>query len=268
MSETVRNDESSSKNIYGDSPEIIIGLPRKRDLIQNSKYWKDVQLPIDILLLTVKDYEFLSCYYYIVRPFRSYFKGIGNVYFGGIDNYRDVKLKVALVNFRGYSKDRADVFFALQEAVIQLRPKAIFSVGHCSGMSQESTRLGDVVISTQLTNYSLNPDNKKDRKEFRASTIQIGRDMNHLIPFMSVGWHPPLKDPGARKVKIHIGEILSGPELVQAEWQRDELVKSFPRAIAIETAAWGKISFSFEVTVTVKSAHRDIWIYLFPGREN
>ena len=267
MSETVRNDESSSKNIYGDPPKISANIPDISEVTQIHKSWNDVQLPIDILWLTVKNYEFLSCYYYLMDPFRSYFKGIGNVYFGDIGDYRDVRLKVALVNFQGYSQDSA-VFFALKEAVTQLRPKAIFSVGHCSGMSQESTRLGDVVISTQLTNYSLNPDNKKDRKEFRASTIQIGRDMNHLIPFMSVGWYPPLNDPGAREVKIHIGEILSGPELVQAEWQRDELVKSFPRAIAIETAAWGKISFSFEVTVTVKSAHRDIWIYLFPGRES
>ena len=75
MSEIVRTDESSPNNIYGDPPKINISLPEKGELTQNSKRWKDVQLPIDILLLTVKDCEFVSCYYYIVDPFRSITRG-------------------------------------------------------------------------------------------------------------------------------------------------------------------------------------------------
>ena len=268
MSETVRNDESSSKNIYGDPPEIIIELPRKRDLIQNSKHWKDVQLPIDILLLTVKDYEFLSCYYYIVRPFRSYFKGLGYVYFGGIrHDYEDVKLKVALVRYQD-SIDRGYTFSALKTAACLLRPRAIFSVGYCIGMSPESTKLGDVVTPIELTNCDLYQDHKEDRKDFHTTTIHIGRDMFVFSRDMGFGWKPPLENDEESKAKIHCGHILSGSELVQAERQRDELVKSFPKAIAIDTDERRKISFSFEVTVTVKSAHRDIWIYLFPGREN
>ena len=80
MSETSKTDESSPKNIYGDPPKIDISLPEISELTQNSKCWRDVQLPIDILLLTVKDCEFLSCYYYINDPFRSYFKELGPVY--------------------------------------------------------------------------------------------------------------------------------------------------------------------------------------------
>ena len=45
-------------------------------------------------------------------------------------------------------------------------------------------------------------------------------------------------------------------------------MKSFPEAIAIETEGEGKISFSFEVTVIVKSSQRDIWVHLFSGRES
>ena len=140
MSETVRTDESSSKNtVYGDPPKVNISLPEISELTQDSKRWKDVQLPIDILLLTVKDCEFLSCYYYINDPYRSYFKGLGRVYFGSFGEDQDVKLKVALMKCSEGCKVPGGALNVVKNAVTQLRPKAVFSVGHCSGMNQEST---------------------------------------------------------------------------------------------------------------------------------
>ena len=207
-SKRAKTDENSLKNIYGDPPKINFSLPEISELTQDFKDWKDVQLPIDILLLTVKDCEFLSCYYYINDPFRSYFKGLGPVYFGSIGEDQDVKLKVALMKCSEGSKVPGGALTVVKNAVTQLRPKAVFTVGHCSGMNQE---------------------------------------------YAAYGWNPPLENPQERKVEVHCGEVLSGCELVQAEWRRDELVKSFPAAIAIETEGEGKISFSFEVTVTVKS---------------
>ena len=267
MSVTVRTDQNSSKNIYGDPPKISISLPDISELTQNFKGWKDVQLPIDILLLTVKDCEFLSCYYYINDPFRSYFKGLGPVYFGSIGEDQDVKLNVALMKCSEGSKIPGGALTVVKNAVTQLRPKAVFTVGHCSGMNQESTKLGDVVVSEKLTTYSYQKITK-DGKKFCGLTTPVSRDIAALIQYAAYGWNPPLENPKERKVEVHCGEVLSGSELVQAEWRRDELVKSFPGAIAIETEGEGKISFSFEVTVTVKSTQRDIWIYLYPGREN
>ena len=267
MSETVRNDESSSKDIYGDPPKINIKLPEISELTQNSKHWEDVQLPIDILLLTMKDCEFLSCYFYVIDPFRSYFKGLGYVYFGGIRDYQDVKRKVALVRYQ-YSIDRGYSFGALKTAAHLLRPRAIFSVGYCIGMSPKSTKLGDVVTPLELTSCYFYQNHKKGRKEFDTTTHHIGRDALTLSGHMGDGWRPPIENYTESKAKIHHGQILRGSGFVQAEWQRDELVKSFPKAIAIDPDEPCKISFSFEVTVTVKSADRDIWIYLFPGRES
>ena len=122
MSVTVRTDQNSSKNIYGDPPKINFNLPEIIELTQNFKSWKDVQLPIDILLLTVKDCEFISCYYYIVDPFRSYFKGLGHVYFGGIGEDQDDKLKVALMKCSEGSKVPVDGLTVVKNAVTQLRP--------------------------------------------------------------------------------------------------------------------------------------------------
>ena len=267
MSETVRTDESSSKNIYGDPPKVNISLPEISELTQNSKRWKDVQLPIDILLLTVKDCEFLSCYYYINDPYRSYFKGLGRVYFGSFGEDQDVKLKVALMKCSEGCKVPGGALTVVKNAVAQLRPKAVFSVGHCSGMNQESTKLGDVVVSEKLTTYSYQKVTE-DGKKFRGLTTPVSRDIAELIECAGHGWNPPLENPKERKVEVHCGEVLSGSELVQAEWRRDELVKSFPEAIAIETEGEGKISFSFGVTVIVKSSQRDIWVHLFSGRES
>ena len=259
MSESMRTDQNSSKNIYGDPPKINISLPEISELTQNSKRWKDVQLPIDILLLTVKDCEFLSCYYYINDPFRSYLKGLGLVYFGSIGEDQDVKLNVALMKCSEGSKVPGGALTVVKNAVTQLRPKAVFTVGHCSGMNQESTKLGDVVVSEKLTAYSYQKITK-DGNKFCGFTTPLSRDMAALIQYPAYGWNPPLENPKERNVEVHCGEVLIGSELLQAEWRQDELVKSFPEAIAIETEGEGKISFSFEVTVTVKSAQRDIWI--------
>ena len=255
---------STFRNNHGDPPKINVNLPEISEVTQNSKRWKDVQLPIDILLLTVKDCEFLSCYYYINDPFRSYFKGLGPVYFGSIGEDQDVKLNVALMKCLKCSRVPGSALAVVNTAVIQLRPKAVFSVGHCSGMNQESTKLGDVVVSEKLTTFSYQKVTKDGRKFCGLITL-VSRDIAELIKSTAYSWNPPLENPRKRKVEVHCGEVLNGSELVQAEWQRDELMKSFPEAIAIETEGEGKISFSFEATVTVKSAQRDIWIYLYPG---
>ena len=265
MSETAKTDKSSPKNV-GDPPKINISLPEISELTQDFKDWKDVQLPIDILLLTVKDCEFLSCYHYVVDPFRSYLKGLGHVYFGSIGEDQDVKLKVALMKCSEGSKVPGGALTVVKNAVTQLRPKAVFSVGQCSGMNQESTKLGDVVVSEKLTTYSYQ-EVTNDGWKFCGFTTPVSRDIAELFRCAGHGWKVPLENPKERKVEVHCGEVLSGSELVQAEWRRNELVKSFPKAIAIETEAEGKFSFSFEVTVTVKSAQRDIWIYLYPGRQ-
>ena len=255
------------KNIYGDSPKINISLPEISELTQNSKRWKDVQLPIDILLLTVKDCEFLSCYYYVVDPFRSYFKGLGHVYFGSIGEDQDVKLKVALMKCPEGSAVPGGAWTVIKNAVTQLGPKVVFSVGHCSGMSQETTKLGDVVVSGKLAMYTYEGVTK-DGKILHALKTPVSRQVAELVKCAGYGWNPPLENPKERNVKVHCGEVLSGYEHVQVGWRRDELVKSFPEAIAIETKGDGKISFSFGVNVIVKSSQRDIWVHLFSGRES
>ena len=231
---------STFGNIHGDPPKINVDLPKLSELPHSVTMWRKVQLPIDILLLTVKDVDFLSCFYYINDPFKSYLKELGFVYFGNIGGDKGFKLKVALINCSEGSNFPGGTL----TVVTQLRPKAVFSVGHCSGMNQESTKLGDVVVSEELTTYSYQEVTKK----FCGFTTPVSRHIVELIECdcAGYGWNPPLANPKERKVEVHCGEILIGAKLEQAEWQQYELLKSFPGAIAIETEGEGKISFSLK----------------------
>ena len=81
----------------GSPPRLSIKLTKIGDLPNTSKPSSDVELPIDILLLTVEDCEFLNCFAYLDNPFKSYRKEIGFVYFGAMDKGDQGKLKIALI---------------------------------------------------------------------------------------------------------------------------------------------------------------------------
>ena len=253
----VRMEASTFSNNHGDPPKISVNLSKLNELSQSTKLWSEVQLPVDILLLTVKEVEFLSCCYYLNELFKSYHTVLGSVYFGSTGEDKDDKLKVALMKCSEGSNVPGGALTVVKNAVTQLRPKAVFSVGHCNGMNQESTKLGDVVVSDKLTTCTYQKVTK-DGEKFCGLITPVSRIIAEFIYYKCYGWNPPLVNPSERKVNFHFGEVLNGSELVQAEWRQDELMKSFPQAIAIETEGEGKISFSYEVTVTVKSTQRDI----------
>ena len=78
-------------------PSLTLELPKKSDLPNTFRPWNEVHLPIDILLLTVEDCEFLASYAYLRNSFKSYHKNLGYVYFGNMGESGDVPLKVALM---------------------------------------------------------------------------------------------------------------------------------------------------------------------------
>ena len=197
-------------------PPLSIKLPKLRNLPTKCKPWSDDQLPVDIVLLTMEDCEFLACYAYMRNCVKSYCTDLGFVFFGCIgdgDDDDDDPLKVALL------KCRAGAQAVAKNAVMKLKPKAIFSVGCCEGLRPENTQLGDVVIPSMLTTeYIKTP---------------VGKYIAGLIKSSGEGWDPPLEGPDARQVHVHRdGEILSCID--------KETAKSHPRAIAWEMEGRGK----------------------------
>ena len=181
-------------------PPLSIEVPKMRNLSNKAKPWSDVQLPVDILLLTVEDCEFLACYAYLHNPIKSYHNNLGYVYFGTIGESGEEALKVALMRCYKGSSGPGGSLVTVKNASAQLRPKAVFNVGYCRGLNPQDTKLGDVVVSSKLTT-----------EEF--STL-VTRNISRLILFSSEGWNPPLKDPpttAAEEVKVHSdSEIFSG----------------------------------------------------------
>lgn len=207
-------------------PQLKVKIPKMSDLPPNSIPWNIVELPIDILLMTVEDDEFLSCYCYLEKPFKSYHKNIGFVYFGSIGSEQGKKRKIALMKCYKGSTDPGSSLPAVQNAVRVLRPRAVFSVGACSGLNSKKTKVGDVVVSSKL----ITPSYK----------TPPGRDIGNLIRHIADGWEAPLENPDERKVRVHCdGVVLSIQKSDSGAWPYEEIVKRYPEATAIEMEGGG-----------------------------
>ena len=208
-------------------PALTLELPKKSDLPNTLKPWNEIHLPIDILLLTVEDCEFLACFAYLRNAFKSYLKNLGYVYFGIMGESGDVPLRVALMTCSEGSSAPQGSLVTVKNAVVELRPKAVFYVGCFEGLNPEVTKLqlGDVVVSSKLTTESLK--------------TPVGRDILHLVRHADHGWIPPLKCPEDHKVQVCCnGEILSGINPVSAKQQN---MSHFTQATAFEIGGEGKI---------------------------
>ena len=176
-------------------PPLSIEVPKMKNLSKKSKPWSDVQLPVDILLLTVEDCEFLACYAYLNNAIKSYHNNLGYVYFGTMGESGEEALKVALMRCYKGSSGPGGSLVTVKNAVAQLRPKAVFTVGYCRGLNPQDTKLGDVVVSSKLTT-----------EEF---STPVRKNIGNLILFSSEGWDPPTT--AEEEVKVHSdSEIFSG----------------------------------------------------------
>ena len=212
----------SSVDCGNDPPPLNITLKKTRDLPKKVKHWSIDHLPVDILLLTVENCEFLACYHYLRDPFRSYEQSIGNVYFGKMGEDEDGSVKVAIVRCFKESSDPGGSQTATKNAVTLLKPKATFLVGFCYSLNPNKAQLGDVVISSKLTT------------DFNKTPVS--RDVGKLIKSAADGWEAPLENLEAQEVSVCDGEILSCSDLIDAEKQ----CQSHPGAIAVEMEGKGE----------------------------
>ena len=206
-------------------PPLSIEVPKMSDLPNKSNPWSDVQLPVDILLLTVEDCEFLACYYFLENSFKSYDQTLGHVYFGTMGESGEARaLKVALMRCDQGSSGPGGSQIVIKNAVMQLRPKAAFSVGSCKGVNPVNTKLGDVVVSSKLST-----------EEF---TTPVRRNIGNLNLFVTEGWKPPLKDPvGEETVQVHCdSDIFCGSQFINKQSSMSQ-----SRVTAVEREGEGKL---------------------------
>ena len=78
-------------------PEVIINQLKSRDLPKHVTHFDECRLPVDILLLTVEDCEFLSCLSYLNPGFcKTFHRDLGFVYLGDMGE-DERKLNIAVM---------------------------------------------------------------------------------------------------------------------------------------------------------------------------
>ena len=225
-------------NTSRDPPKLNVKLPRN-DIQSPTKHRNHARLPVDILLLTVKDCEFLACYMHLNNPFRCWFDGLGFVYFEDENEGQEEKVKVALLRCHEGSSGPGGSIVTTKNAVSVLMPKAVILVGTCGSLRPEETKLGDVVISAKLTTYGLKVVTNDKELHNNIRTFASKRFLD-LIKDSALGWEAPLENSEDREVKIHSsGELLSVPEVINTELRRKQLAETFPLAVAVDTEAEG-----------------------------
>ena len=234
MSQTATNYDSSKSDTG--PPQLAVGLPSLKDVTTTLK---QPALPIDVLLVTVKDCEFLACYNELRNPCRYYYKDVGYVYFNNVQSHEE-KVKVALLRCSEGSIGPSSSLIAVKNAAPILQPKAVISVGACSGLNPDKTKLGDVVVSAKLTTYASKVVTS-DREQSAGMSSHVSRLFSKIISNCADGWQAPLKNPEDRQIKVHCsGEFLSGPEQIRAQWRRKELLDRHPFAAGVELDGGGE----------------------------
>ena len=231
-----------SNNHIGEPPELNKILPSIADIKPITRPFKNATVPVDVLLLTVKYCEFLACYNELKNPYRCWFDGLGYVYFSYVGESQE-EVKVALLRCCKSGVGPGGALVSVKNAASVLRPKAVISVGTCSGLNPAKSKLGDVVVSAKLATYALKVMTSNQGQSSGMRSYVSKRFMN-VIKNCADGWQAPLKDM-AEAQQVHVytdAEFLSGPEQVRAEWWRDQLAETNPQAMAIENGGEGELT--------------------------
>ena len=216
-------------------PQLNVDFPLMRDIGKTTKAAVDAHLPVDVVVLTVKECEFLAYYMQLKNPYRCWFDDLGYVYFEDVEETgdQDDKTKVALLRIYEDSVGPGGSLISVKNAVRVLRPKAVIASGICSGLKPNETNLGDVVVSAKLSGQST------------GMRSPVSKGFLNIIKHTADGWVPPLNNPETQEIKVHCnGEFLSGPKQLRTELGRVQVGNSHPQATALEAEGEGEFLFS------------------------
>ncbi|XP_067054319.1 death domain-containing ATP nucleosidase-like isoform X2 [Acropora muricata] len=238
----------SSGASLSNPPEVDFVVLKPRDLPKDSVTWEVVDVWIDILLLTVKECEFLSCLsYFNPGYYKTYEVDLGFVYLGEMGN-GDVKLKVALIKCNEGAAVAQGSTIVVPKAVRALHPKAVICVGYCAGLKEKKVKFGDVIISSKLATYAPTKVTGNGIIE-RGVQVPTSPLLSGILKYADYGWEAPKNSEGL-EVKVHKdGLLLSGPEVVSSDKRRMELIKRYPDAIGVEMEGEGLYAAAHDLCI-------------------
>jgi nucleoside phosphorylase len=210
------------KCLYEAIPEV--DFPQKTPLRDAEVYELQAKAPyIDLLIMTVTEIE-QKAVLSEMDPWpgqKEILEGaikINTYRFGQFGRYRSAQVGSTMGD-----PGRAGARATLQDAIIELKPKAIILIGIAFGINRRKQHLGDVIIAESVFNYSLKRIGEKG-SILRGEETHCGLILSNLFRTRRHDWKLPC---GNRFVKVHQGLLLSGPKLVDNQEFRDSLVKEF-----------------------------------------
>ena len=188
---------------------------------------------VEIILHTVNDNEYLAALTYMKYPSEE---GESN----GVQNFPNVGMVVGVFGKKKVVLIQTDAGERCEKMVkgtITCFPSAqyILAVGVCYGFDRKKHLLGDVLVSTQISDL-------KNFKYREDGTIENRGETKDVADFLSkvfckkctIAMNPPLKVTHTRNAKVYAGTFLSHPVLMNNKSERDKFHAAVPTAIGGE----------------------------------
>lgn len=214
-----REENGSAGNSMVSPPKLTVTIPMISELPETSLLLNNAELPVDILLFTVENVEFASCFAYLEEPMKYYHIDTGYVYIGCTTYNKEHSLKIALMKCSKGSVVPGGSLSASQIAISLLKPKALFSVGACSGVDKTKVKRGDVIVSSKLITVT--------------HKVPPSRNICNLIRNIADGWKAPVEKEDGINPVVHCGALLSISE------ENKDIIDQNREAIAVETEGAG-----------------------------
>ncbi|CAB3990136.1 WD repeat-containing alr2800 [Paramuricea clavata] len=180
---------------------------------------------VDVLLVTTDDEEFTLAHEILKgrQIVADNGPNQGQLCLGEIG-----KNKIALLKASPRETVRVDVLCA--KTIQNLEPKAIVSVGVCSGTKENVHHLRDVLISSQVDFY--NPVGEKSPK-----LAVHDCNLALITLFDQAGWYGP--KPGVVDPERHVGQIVCAAQDMSNTAYKDEVGLLYPDAIGVDKQSGG-----------------------------
>lgn len=118
----------------------------------------------------------------------------------------------------------------IQDAINHLDPKSVILCGIAFGLRKESQKMGDILISKQLTSYEPAKVDRDHGVMQRGDRVTASAKLINQCRSEEVDWKGP---------KLHFGNMLSGEKLVNDPTFCEQLLKIEPEAIGGEMEGSG-----------------------------
>ena len=140
---------------------------------------------------------------------------------------------------------------AVTDTITLWKPRFLLMVGIAGGVPQDDLDLGDVVVADQVVGYDYGKVTEQEVKPrdrvFPASAMLLDRIRN----FWDERWREQIgveRPQNAKRPqsKHFVGPIASGDKIIASTQFREQLLRRWPKLIAVETESEGVYAAAFE----------------------